>query len=141
VKGANCSSSCGFDDGTNVGIEAGAHSDRKQLVTLRKMTVGRSACSEPLLVGGNGAAFEKDEEAAAAALDQPMPRETNSTTWLWGVMHRNLTNNQSYLTFRDFKTAVMAFLTKAVPENWSLICDSVSDNFRVINPADFRVLS
>jgi hypothetical protein len=28
-----------------------------------------------------------------------------------------------------------------VPENWSLICDSVSDNFRVINPADFRVLS
>jgi transposase len=60
---------------------------------------------------------------------------------LWGVMHRNVTHNRSYLTFRDFKAAVMAFLTKAVPENWSLICDSVSDNFRVINPADFRVLS
>ena len=29
-----------------------AHSDRKQLVTLRKTTQGRSARSEPLLVGG-----------------------------------------------------------------------------------------
>ncbi len=28
------------------------HSERKQLVTLRKTTQGRSACSEPLLVAG-----------------------------------------------------------------------------------------
>jgi hypothetical protein len=27
-----------------------------------------------------------------------------------------------------------------VPRNWRVYCDSVSDNFRIINPADFRVL-
>jgi hypothetical protein len=27
-----------------------------------------------------------------------------------------------------------------VPKNWAILCDSVTDNFRVINPADFRVL-
>jgi hypothetical protein len=27
-----------------------------------------------------------------------------------------------------------------VPKNWRVYCDSVTDNFRVINPADFRVL-
>jgi YVTN family beta-propeller protein len=26
-----------------------------------------------------------------------------------------------------------------VPKNWTAFCDSVTDNFRVINPADFRV--
>jgi hypothetical protein len=46
-----------------------------------------------------------------------------------------------YATFRDFKAATMAFLTKAVPENWSALCDQVSDNFRVIDPADFRILA
>lgn len=60
---------------------------------------------------------------------------------LWGVMHKNVTHNRSYPTFRDFKAALVAFLTKTVPENWSVLCDSVSDNFRVIDPADFRVLS
>jgi hypothetical protein len=27
-----------------------------------------------------------------------------------------------------------------VPQNWAVFCDSVTDNFRVINPAKFRVL-
>ena len=33
-----------------------------------------------------------------------------------------------------------AFLRVEVPKNWAVFCDSVTDNFRVINPADFRVL-
>lgn len=60
---------------------------------------------------------------------------------LWGVMHANVTHNRSYATFRDFATRVMTFLTQQVPRNWSALCDQVTDNFRVINPKDFRVLT
>jgi hypothetical protein len=28
-----------------------------------------------------------------------------------------------------------------VPRNWAEFCDSVTDNFRVINPKDFRVVT
>jgi len=27
-----------------------------------------------------------------------------------------------------------------VPKNWHKFCDQITDNFRVINPADFRIL-
>ena len=60
---------------------------------------------------------------------------------LWGAMHRNVTHNRSYATFRDFKAATMAFLTQTVPKNWTELCDQVSDNFRVIDPADFRIMA
>ena len=59
---------------------------------------------------------------------------------LWGLMHRNLTHNRSYPTFRDFKARAMNFLTQDVPKNWQALCDSVTDNFRVIDPSNFRVL-
>src|SRR5450759_1136749 len=59
---------------------------------------------------------------------------------LWGVMHQNVTHNKCYATFRDFKTKMMTFLTRDVPRNWDALRDSVTDNFRVINPSDFRVL-
>ena len=32
------------------------------------------------------------------------------------------------------------FLREKVPRNWHVYCDQVTDNFRVIDPADFRVL-
>jgi len=28
-----------------------------------------------------------------------------------------------------------------VPRNWDTYCDRVTDNFRIINPKDFRVLT
>ena len=59
---------------------------------------------------------------------------------LWGLMHKNVTRNRSYGRFNDFCTAVLTFLRVEVPNNWHLYCDSVTDNFRIINPADFRVL-
>ena len=31
--------------------------------------------------------------------------------------------------------------TEKVPKCWPEFCDSVTDNFRVINPKDFRVLA
>jgi transposase len=60
---------------------------------------------------------------------------------LWGVMHKQLTHNKTYATYREFAEATLAFLREKVPKNWPQFCDSVTDNFRVINPKDFRVLA
>lgn len=60
---------------------------------------------------------------------------------LWGVMHKHVTHNRCYATAREFAAAVLSFLRDTVPKNWADFCDSVSDNFRVINPMDFRILA
>jgi len=60
---------------------------------------------------------------------------------LWGLMHKHLTHNKTYPTYREFAEATLTFLRERVPQNWLEFCDSVSDNFRVINPKDFRVLA
>lgn len=59
---------------------------------------------------------------------------------LWGLMHKNVTHNRCYPKFNDFCNAVLGFLRDDVPKNWRVYCDTVTDNFRIINPADFRVL-
>jgi transposase len=60
---------------------------------------------------------------------------------LWGVMHRNVTHNKCYATCAQFADATLGFLRETVPRNWADLCDSVTDNFRVINPKDFRVVT
>ena len=60
---------------------------------------------------------------------------------LWGLMHRNITHNRCHANYRDFCTAVLTFLRHEVPRNWKTYCDQVSDNFRIINPKDFRVIA
>jgi hypothetical protein len=60
---------------------------------------------------------------------------------LWGLMHRHCTHNKCYAGFKDFTRAVLTFLREKVPRNWHVYCDQVTDNFRVIDPADFRVLT
>lgn len=59
---------------------------------------------------------------------------------LWGVMHRNVTHNRCHASIRDFAEATFTFLRETVSKDWATLRDSVSDNFRVINPAEFRVL-
>ena len=59
---------------------------------------------------------------------------------LWGLMHRNLTHNKTYATVREFADVTLGFLRQTVPKNWPIFCDSVSDNFRVINPKEFRIV-
>ena len=56
-------------------------------------------------------------------------------------MHKHVTHNKCYATSREFAGEVLTFLRKEVPQNWPELCDSVTDNFRVINPKDFRVLA
>jgi transposase len=60
---------------------------------------------------------------------------------LWGLMHRNVTHNKTYATCAQFANATLGFLRETVPMNWANLCDSVTDNFRVINPKDFRVVT
>jgi transposase len=60
---------------------------------------------------------------------------------LWGLMHRNVTHNKCYATCAQFADATLSFLREKVPRDWAHLCDSVTDNFRVISPKDFRVMT
>jgi len=35
---------------------------------------------------------------------------------------------------------MLNFLRYEVPRNWDIFCDEVTDNFRVINPKEFRII-
>ena len=59
---------------------------------------------------------------------------------LWGVMHKNITHNKCYETCGEFAEATLTFLRDEVPRRWVEFCDSVTDNFRIISPEDFRLL-
>ena len=59
---------------------------------------------------------------------------------LWGLMHRHTTHNKCYATFKDFSGAMLTFLREDVPANWRQWCDQVTDNFRIINPTNFRII-
>ena len=65
----------------------------------------------------------------------------NAIERLWGVMHRNITHNRTYATCAQFANAALDFLREKVPRNWTDFRNSVTDNFRVINPKDFRVVT
>jgi transposase len=60
---------------------------------------------------------------------------------LWGLMHKRITHNRCHPTFADFKAAVLTFLREEVPRKWHIYCDHVTDNFRIISPKDFRILT
>lgn len=60
---------------------------------------------------------------------------------LWGLMHKHVTHNKCYATCRQFADETFDFLRDKVPKNWPGFCDSVTDNFRVIKPGDFRVMA
>jgi transposase len=59
---------------------------------------------------------------------------------LWGVMHKNITHNKCYATCGEFAEATLAFLRDEVPRRWAKYCSTVTDNFRIISPKDFRLL-
>jgi transposase len=60
---------------------------------------------------------------------------------LWGLMHRHITHNKVYATFKDFSIAMLTFLRDGVPGNWGTYCDEVTDNFRIINPTEYRIIA
>jgi hypothetical protein len=56
-------------------------------------------------------------------------------------MHENVTHNKTYPTFRVFAEAVLGFRRKTVPQRFDEFPSTISDNFRVIDPKDFRILA
>jgi transposase len=60
---------------------------------------------------------------------------------LWGLMHRHITHNKCYSTFKDFSIAMLTFLRDSVPRNWRTFCDEVTDNFRIVDPTEFRIIA
>lgn len=60
---------------------------------------------------------------------------------LWAVMHKHVTHNKCYATARAFALATLTFLRQTVPRNWADFRDSITDNFRVISPNNFRVIA
>ena len=60
---------------------------------------------------------------------------------LWGVMHKHLTHNKSYATYREFAETTLNFLREHVPRRWPEFRDTVTDNFRIINPKIFRLVT
>jgi len=60
---------------------------------------------------------------------------------LWGLMHKHVTHNRCYAKFGNFCLEMLTFLREEVPKNWQKYCDSVTDNFRIISPKNFRVLT
>jgi len=56
-------------------------------------------------------------------------------------MHKYAAHNKHHTTSREFAGEVFAFQRKKVPRNWGVPRDTVMDNFRVINPENFRVLA
>lgn len=59
---------------------------------------------------------------------------------LWGVMHKHVTHNKCYETCAQFADATLDFLRNQVPKKWVELSSSVTDNFRIISPGDFRLL-
>ncbi len=60
---------------------------------------------------------------------------------LWAVMHKNVTHNKCYATCGQFADATLDFLRGKVPKNWKCFRDSITDNFRVISPKHFRIVT
>jgi hypothetical protein len=56
-------------------------------------------------------------------------------------MHQMLTHNKAYPTCREFADAILEFLRNQVPRKWRELCDSVTDNFRIILPDKFGILA
>jgi transposase len=59
---------------------------------------------------------------------------------LWGVMHKYVTHNKFYKTYKDFAEAILCFLRQTIPKEWKNFRDKVTDNFRVISIADCKII-
>jgi len=59
---------------------------------------------------------------------------------LWAVMHQYVTHNRHYPSQKQFAEAILTFFRETIPNEWKQFRDKVSDNFRVIDHENFRVL-
>ena len=55
-------------------------------------------------------------------------------------MHKWVTHNQHYDTYEEFTEAITEFLETTLPENWKQFLDTITDNFRVISPKQYKII-
>jgi transposase len=60
---------------------------------------------------------------------------------LWGVMHKHVTHNRCYPSQREFAKAVLTFLRDTVPREFRRFSDQITDNFKIVDPSKYRVLT
>ena len=60
---------------------------------------------------------------------------------LWGVMHKFITRNKRYETINEFADAILTFLREEVPKRFDEFASTITDNFRVIDPKEFRIVA
>jgi hypothetical protein len=65
----------------------------------------------------------------------------NSIERLWGVDASAYHPQQMLRHVQGIQHCHAAFLREEVPKNWHHYCDAVTDNFRVINPTEFRIIA
>jgi transposase len=84
--------------------------------------------------------MKKPERRIVLHFIPPYCAHLDSIERLWGVMHKNVTHNTSYKNFKEFADTLLHFLRVEIPKNWHLYRDSITDNFRIINPDNFRII-
>ena len=70
----------------------------------------------------------------------PYAPHLNPIERLWGVLHEHVTHNKCHPTFDGFVKAVLSFLAKTVPEKAHLWRETITDNFRVVSPKNYRLI-
>lgn len=65
----------------------------------------------------------------------------NSIERLWGVMHKYVTHNRFYKTYKAFAEAILHFLREIIPKEWKDFRDTVTDNFRIISTNGCKIIA
>ena len=71
----------------------------------------------------------------------PYCAHLNPIERLRGVMHRHVTRNTRYETISEFADAILPFLRVEVPKRFGEFAQTITDNFRVIDPKDSRIVA
>jgi len=125
--------------------------DAQTTVRLFERIESRNPGMSTIYVFGDQAAYHKAQEVKEW-LNRPerrvkfLPLPTycphlNPIERLWGEMHRFVTHNTCYATRKAFCEAILEFLTRTVPNEFHRFRSRITDNFRVIEASDFRVLT
>ena len=102
---------------------------------------GHEMSGRVVALGGGVPAWRLGERVTVLHFVPSYCPHLNPIERLWALMHQHLTHNKTYPTCREFADAILNFLRDEVPRKWGEFCDSVTDNFRVVLPANFRILA
>ena len=68
----------------------------------------------------------------------PYCPDLNPIERLWLVMHKALIHTRCAASFRQSRARVFTFLRYDVPSQWDVLCDQITENFRIRDPSQFR---